>query len=60
MRLYFLRHGIAEDLAASDFARELTKRGRRRVATSAKVMKRLGIEAEPDIQQPAIARAPDG
>jgi len=43
MRLYFLRHGIAEDLATSDFARELTKRGRRRVATSAKVMKRLGI-----------------
>ncbi len=43
MRLYFLRHGIAEELATSDFARELTKRGRRRVATSAKVMKRLGI-----------------
>ena len=44
MRLYFVRHGIAEDLAASDFVRALTKRGRRRVATSANVMKRLGIE----------------
>lgn len=44
MRLYFVRHGIAEDLAASDFDRALTKRGRRRVATSAKVMKRLSLE----------------
>lgn len=44
MRLYFVRHGIAEDLAASDFDRALTKRGRRRVATSARVIKRLGIE----------------
>ena len=44
MRLYFVRHGIAEDLAASDFDRALTKRGRRRVATSARVMKRLGLE----------------
>ena len=43
MRLYFVRHGIAEDLATSDFSRELTKRGRRRVATSAKVMERLGL-----------------
>jgi phosphohistidine phosphatase SixA len=43
MRLYFVRHGIAENLAASDFIRALTKRGRRRVATSAQVMKRLGM-----------------
>ena len=44
MRLYFVRHGIAEDRAASDFVRALTKRGRRRVATSAQLMKRLGIK----------------
>ena len=44
MRLYFVRHGIAEDLASSDFDRELTRRGRRRVAASAQVMKRLGIQ----------------
>ena len=44
MRLYFVRHGIAEDYAASDFARELTKRGRRRVAASARVMARLGLQ----------------
>lgn len=43
MRLYLLRHGIAEDLATSDFDRELSKRGRRRVAASAKVMQRLGL-----------------
>lgn len=43
MRLYFVRHGIAEDLATSDFARELTRRGARRVAASAKVMARLGL-----------------
>ena len=43
MRYYFVRHGIAEDMATSDFARELTERGCRRVAKSAEVMKRLGI-----------------
>jgi len=42
MRLYFLRHGIAEDLASSDFDRELTKRGRARLANAAKVIKQLG------------------
>lgn len=43
MRYYFVRHGIAADLAPSDFARELTPRGRRRVGRAAKVMKALGI-----------------
>ncbi|MCY3779737.1 MAG: phosphohistidine phosphatase SixA [Chloroflexi bacterium] len=43
MRYYFVRHGIAEDMAESDFSRELTGRGRRRVATSAAVMKRLNL-----------------
>ena len=43
MRIYFVRHGIAEDLSSSDFARELTRRGRKRVAKAAKVIKRLGI-----------------
>ena len=43
MRYYFVRHGIAADLASNDFARELTKRGRQRVVTSAKVMKSLDI-----------------
>lgn len=44
MRYYFVRHGIAVDWAASDFARELTERGRQRVHTSAKVMKTLGVK----------------
>lgn len=43
MRYYFARHGIAADLAPSDFARELTKRGRRRIGKAAKVMNALGI-----------------
>ncbi len=43
MRYYFLRHGIAEDFSGSDFSRELTARGRRRVGTAAAVMKRLGL-----------------
>ena len=54
MRLYFVRHGIAEDLATSDFARELTKRGRRRVATSAQVMKRLGIQPSQIFSSPRL------
>ncbi len=54
MRLYFVRHGIAEDLAASDFDRALTKRGRRRVETSAKVMKRLGIMPERIFSSPRL------
>ena len=44
MRYYFVRHGIAEDLSSSDFARELTKRGRKRVAASAKVIRKLGMQ----------------
>ena len=43
MRYYFVRHGIAEDLVDSDFARELTERGRQRVVNSGQVMKRLNI-----------------
>ena len=43
MRYYFLRHGIAEDLADTDFNRKLTARGARRVAKSAAVMKRLNL-----------------
>ena len=44
MRLYLVRHGIAEDYAESDFARELTPRGRRRVEASARVMRRLKLK----------------
>lgn len=43
MRIYFVRHGIAEDLADSDFDRRLTPRGIRRVEASARVIRRLEI-----------------
>ena len=54
MRLYFLRHGIAEDFAGSDFARELTARGRRRVQTSARVMQELGIAPARIVSSPRL------
>ena len=54
MRYYFVRHGIAEDMAASDFDRELTGRGRRRVARSAAVMKRLNLQPARIYSSPRI------
>ena len=54
MRLYFLRHGIAEDLAESDFARELTARGRRRVMRSAAVMRRLKLKPKAIFSSPRL------
>lgn len=54
MKLYFLRHGIAEDMAASDFARELTPRGRRRVAQSADVMRRLNLRPQRIYSSPRL------
>ena len=54
MRLYFVRHGIAEDLRTSDFARELTKRGSRRVRTSAQVIMRLGIAPDAIFSSPRL------
>ena len=44
MRLYLVRHGIAEDYAESDFARQLTARGRQRVEVSARVMRHLKLK----------------
>ena len=58
MRYYFLRHGIAEDLADSDFNRKLTARGARRVASSAAVMQRLYIRPAQIFSSPRLrARA---
>lgn len=47
MKLYFMRHGKAEQLAESDHARPLTQAGAERVRTSARVLKRmkLGLDA---------------
>ena len=54
MKLYFLRHGIAEDMAESDFARELTARGRRRVAQSAAVMRQLNLRPQRIYSSPRL------
>ena len=54
MRLYFVRHGIAEDFADSDFARELTPRGRRRVAQSAQVMRQLKLRPQRIYSSPRL------
>ncbi len=42
MKLYFLRHAEAEGGTFNDFDRRLTERGKRRTATAAQVMLRLG------------------
>lgn len=54
MKLYFVRHGEAEDLAPTDHSRELTERGKERVAKSAQVLKRLGITPEAIYSSPRI------
>ena len=54
MRYYFVRHGIAEDMATRDFDRELTGRGRRRVARSASVMKRLDLQPAQIFSSPRL------
>lgn len=56
MRLYFLRHGIAEDRAASgqDFDRTLTDEGRKRMVREAKTMAELGLEIDRIITSPLL------
>ncbi len=54
MKLYFVRHGIAEDTAANDFARELTPRGRRRVAQSAEVLRQLNLRPQRIFSSPRL------
>lgn len=43
MRVYFLRHGIAEERAESDHARRLTAGGVTRMRTTARIMASLGM-----------------
>ena len=54
MRLYFLRHAEAEQLAASDFERKLTTRGVKRTKTAAQVLLKLGIEPEHIYSSPRV------
>ncbi|MBS1873446.1 MAG: phosphohistidine phosphatase SixA [Acidobacteria bacterium] len=43
MDIFLLRHGIAEDHAASDAERDLTADGRQKIREIAKVLKRAGV-----------------
>ena len=54
MKLYFVRHGEAEDLAPTDHKRELTKRGKERVGKSAQVLKQLGITPRAIYSSPRV------
>lgn len=54
MRLYFVRHGEAEDLAPTDHSRELTERGKERIRKSAQVLRRLDITPEFIYSSPRI------
>lgn len=44
MKLYLVRHGEADPLAATDHERELTELGKERVSKAAQVLKRLQTE----------------
>ena len=54
MRLYILRHGIAEDLSSSDFARELTPRGIKRMRRAARVMRRMRVKPAAIFSSPRL------
>jgi phosphohistidine phosphatase len=54
MRLYFVRHGKAEQSAASDEQRQLTAEGQARLATEAQVIARLGIHPQVIYSSPRI------
>jgi phosphohistidine phosphatase len=44
MKLYFFRHGIAEDAVKDDFSRKLTAHGATRVKTAAQALAKLGLK----------------
>jgi phosphohistidine phosphatase len=54
MRLYFLRHGIAQDLAPSDYERKLTPEGVKKLEKSAQVIERLGLEIDYIFTSPRV------
>lgn len=56
MRIYFLRHGAAEDAAPgqSDFDRHLTKKGVKQMKAVAKGMRRLGVEPDAILTSPLV------
>lgn len=54
MRLYFLRHAEAEQLAPGDFDRRLTARGVRRTKMAAQVLLKLGIKPDHIYSSPRV------
>ena len=57
MKLYFLRHGIAQDISeteGNDFARALTPKGIDRLETSAKAMANLGLKPAHIFSSPLV------
>lgn len=56
MRLFFLRHGLADRAAwdGSDFERPLTPRGERRMEAEARVMARLGLDLDLVLSSPLV------
>lgn len=54
MKLYFLRHGIAQDLAPSDYERKLTAEGITKLEKSAKVIERLALDIDYIFTSPRV------
>jgi phosphohistidine phosphatase len=56
MRIYILRHGIAEDASprTPDFKRELTDEGRRKLAGVLRLARRAGVQPELVISSPLV------
>ena len=54
MRLYFLRHGIAEDFSSSDFDRALTKRGMRRIQRLADALRDMRLRPDAIFSSPRL------
>lgn len=54
MKLYFVRHGEAEDLAPTDHSRALTERGIERTQIAAQVLRRIGIQPNVIYSSPRV------
>lgn len=59
MRLFFLRHGIAEDTHGTimDYDRALTEEGRSQLHQSARALQRLGVKPDVILTSPLIRAA---
>jgi phosphohistidine phosphatase len=54
MKLYFLRHATAEDIAASDAKRELTKEGREEARVAGAALSKLGVKPGHVLSSPLV------